>query len=175
MPLLLGHLHISPDDIHSREDAQKVVGSLPARVTVVGDVQHYPEGVLEFLLVHAVRPMIAAGATFDRAMFLVHPKTPFPAHLLEGPVCPYQSEAGKPHQVLASRAWPSTPDPELRSLDEPIVRWPVTAVLLSGGKGDYSAYVGMGSPGWVAKHGAKLSFDEASGLFPGVTSERYGW
>lgn len=104
MPILLGHLQISPDDIKSLEDAQKLVGSLPARVTVVGDVENYPEGVLEFLLVRAVRPMLAAGATFDRAMYLVHPKTPFPTHLLEVPLPGSLSAADKAATVEATDA-----------------------------------------------------------------------
>jgi hypothetical protein len=82
MPILLGNLDISPDHIRTMEAARKVVVSLPARISIVGDVEDYAEGILEFLLVHAVRPMVAAGATVERQHYRADPKQPFPIHLL---------------------------------------------------------------------------------------------
>lgn len=90
------------------------------------------------------------------------------------PPCPYHGSTPRGNnEVLAARRWFSTPDPDLRSLSAPIVQWPVTSVLLSGGIGDYAAYIGIGAPSWVAKHGNKLGFEEALGFFPHITRERY--
>lgn len=70
------------------------------------------------------------------------------------------------------RSSPSNFSRDLRHAPTRATRWAVTAVLLSGGKGDYSACVSLGSPAWVAKHGTKLSFEEVLGLSPGVNTAR---
>lgn len=50
----------------------------------------------------------------------------------------------------------------------------VTVVLVGGGANDYAAYVGIGSPSFVARHGDKLSFEEARIHFPvGLEKDRY--
>jgi hypothetical protein len=51
----------------------------------------------------------------------------------------------------------------------------VTVVLVGGGIGDYAAYSGQGDEWWVARHGDKLSFEEACCHFPGgqLKRERY--
>ena len=50
----------------------------------------------------------------------------------------------------------------------------VTAVLVSGGIGDYAVYVGVGSDEWIADHGDKLSFEEAYIHFPvGLERSKY--
>jgi hypothetical protein len=46
-------------------------------------------------------------------------------------------------------------------------RTSVTVVLVAGDIGDYAAYVGRGSPAWIARHGDKISFAEACCHFPG--------
>lgn len=43
----------------------------------------------------------------------------------------------------------------------------VKVVLVAGEIGDYCAYAGIGSDEWVARHGDKISFEEASVHFPG--------
>jgi len=43
----------------------------------------------------------------------------------------------------------------------------VTVVLVAGEIGDYAAYIGIGEPEFVARHGDKLSFTEACEHFPG--------
>ena len=49
------------------------------------------------------------------------------------------------------------------------------AVLVEGDIGDYTCYVGHGSPAWVALHGDKISFEEACCHFPGgqLVREKY--
>jgi hypothetical protein len=79
MPILIGHLQIDPDRMHTIADAQRVVGSTPANITIVGDVEHYPETVLEYLLVRALRPMVALGAKVERVHYC---REYFPLHLL---------------------------------------------------------------------------------------------
>ena len=76
-------------------------------------------------------------------------------------------------EVLNTHVWMAVPDPELRPLSLPIAHYPITIVLLGGALGDYAAYVGIGSAGWVAQHGAKLSFDQARAFFPLLNVERY--
>lgn len=49
----------------------------------------------------------------------------------------------------------------------------LTTVLVEGAIGDYAAYIGEGSPQWVARHGKKLFFDEAILHFPGLGRENY--
>lgn len=49
----------------------------------------------------------------------------------------------------------------------------ITTVLVGGAIGDYAAYSGHGIPSWVAKHGDKISFREASCHFPGIEEENY--
>lgn len=48
----------------------------------------------------------------------------------------------------------------------------VVVVLVAGQIGDYAAYAGQGSPEWVARHGYKLSFTEATVHFPGGQLEK---
>jgi hypothetical protein len=52
---------------------------------------------------------------------------------------------------------------------------PTLCVLVAGEIGDYAAYVGHGEPEWVARHGDKISFDEACCHFPGgqLVREKY--
>ena len=50
----------------------------------------------------------------------------------------------------------------------------ITVVLVVGGIGDYAAYIGEGAPEFVARHGNKLSFEEACVHFPvGLERHRY--
>jgi len=42
----------------------------------------------------------------------------------------------------------------------------VTIVLVAGGVNDYAAYAGVGHHQWVKAHGNKLTFKEASAVFP---------
>lgn len=65
MPILLGHLDINPDRMRTIADAEQVTGSMPARITIVGDAEDYPEAVLTYLL-DALRPMVAVGAKVER-------------------------------------------------------------------------------------------------------------
>lgn len=84
------------------------------------------------------------------------------------PPCPYGSGTHrKRREVLAKRQWFTAP--ELL----PVARWPVTYVLLSGGIGDYTVYLGIGSPQWVADHGNKVGFEEALAVFPRLDARRY--
>lgn len=47
-------------------------------------------------------------------------------------------------------------------------------VLVLGQINDYAAYAGHGSPEWVARHGNKISFEEACCHFPGqLEKSRY--
>ena len=50
---------------------------------------------------------------------------------------------------------------------EPGLGAEITVVLVAGRIGDYAAYVGHGSPEWIAEHGDKISFREACVHFPG--------
>lgn len=51
---------------------------------------------------------------------------------------------------------------------------PTLCVLVEGDIGDYAAYVGHGDPEWVARHGNKISFEEACCHFPiGLQKELY--
>jgi hypothetical protein len=43
----------------------------------------------------------------------------------------------------------------------------VTVVLVEGEIGYYAAYIGCGSPEWIARRGDKISFEEACVHFPG--------
>lgn len=49
---------------------------------------------------------------------------------------------------------------------------PTRVVLVAGEIGDYAAYAGHGEPEWVARHGDKISFEEACGHFPGGQLEK---
>lgn len=69
------------------------------------------------------------------------------------------------HQVLGAREWTL---PASRNGGER-----VRVVLLSGGVGDYSVYVGVGSAEWVADHGNKVPFEVAKLAFPGIEEARY--
>lgn len=51
---------------------------------------------------------------------------------------------------------------------------PTMVVLVEGEIGDYAAYIGHGDADWVARHGDKLSFEEALCHFPiGLKREKY--
>ena len=79
-------------------------------------------------------------------------------------------------RILGSnrRSYPRfDPDgPEGRSMRDGC---PVTVVLVAVDLGDYAAYCGQGPDWWVARHGDKLSFEEAAVHFPGgqLVRERY--
>jgi len=49
----------------------------------------------------------------------------------------------------------------------------ITVVLVEGEIGDYAAYVGHGSPEWIARRGDKLGFIEAKVHFPSIEEDRY--
>lgn len=49
----------------------------------------------------------------------------------------------------------------------------ITTVLVGGAIEDYAAYSGNGTPEWVARHGDKISFREASCHFMGLSEENY--
>lgn len=49
----------------------------------------------------------------------------------------------------------------------------ITIVLVEGTIGDYSAYAGHGTVGFVASQGDKLSFEEACLHFSGLEKEKY--
>jgi hypothetical protein len=49
----------------------------------------------------------------------------------------------------------------------------VLVVLVAGEVGDYAAYAGCGDSEWVARHGDKISFEEACQHFPYLERERY--
>jgi len=49
----------------------------------------------------------------------------------------------------------------------------ITIVLVAGAVEDYAAYIGNGSPGWIAKMGDKLSFTEACCYFGNLDREKY--
>lgn len=57
------------------------------------------------------------------------------------------------------RCYPNQYDPEAPC--------EITVVLVGGEIGDYAAYVGFGTPDWIARYGDKLSFEEACVHFPG--------
>ena len=46
-------------------------------------------------------------------------------------------------------------------------------VLIEGQTDDYAAYMGIGSPEFVADAGNKVSFAMASAVFPGLDERRY--
>jgi hypothetical protein len=48
----------------------------------------------------------------------------------------------------------------------------LSAVLVLGYLGDYAVYCGFGTPEWIARHGDKVSFEEACCHFPGWQLER---
>lgn len=39
--------------------------------------------------------------------------------------------------------------------------------------GDYTGYMGVGSPEWVREHGNKVHFEMAESIFGGIERERY--
>jgi hypothetical protein len=49
----------------------------------------------------------------------------------------------------------------------------VTVVLTAGEIGDYAAYIGLGSPEFVSRHGDKLCFEEAQIHFPAIRRDAY--
>jgi hypothetical protein len=88
------------------------------------------------------------------------------------PSCPYGSGPHrKRHERLARRTWNVPTQGAVVAGD--LVRQPVTVVLVSGAIGDYTVYLGIGVPEWVADHGNKLAFEYAVGLFPGLDAKRY--
>lgn len=62
--------------------------------------------------------------------------------------------------------------PGLFGIDQSDDPPPTLAVLVRGDIGDYACYVGHGEPEWVARHGNKISFEEACCHFPGGQLER---
>ena len=48
----------------------------------------------------------------------------------------------------------------------------ISVVLVEGDIGYYAAYAGQGSPEWIADHGDKISFKEATVHFPGGQLEK---
>ena len=50
---------------------------------------------------------------------------------------------------------------------------PTLAVLVGGDNEDYACYVGHGDKDWVARHGDKVSFQEANCHFPAIKKEKY--
>lgn len=61
---------------------------------------------------------------------------------------------------------------ELGEFDQSDDPPPTLAVLVAGEIGDYACYVGHGEPEWVARHGDKISFEEACCHFPGGQLDR---
>ena len=49
----------------------------------------------------------------------------------------------------------------------------VVTVLVEGQNKDYAVYIGHGSSEWIAKHGNKLSFNEAQIHFPSIKRSHY--
>lgn len=49
----------------------------------------------------------------------------------------------------------------------------IVSVLVQGIIGDYAVYMGFGPSEWVARHGDKLSFEEAQIHFPGIEKGKY--
>lgn len=93
------------------------------------------------------------------------------------PRCPYGSGPHRRrHEILKIRTWhvprEGAPAPWSSSPVDALPA-PVTVVLVSGGVGDYTVYLGVGSPGWVSDHGNKLAFEDAVGLFPGLDARKY--
>lgn len=85
------------------------------------------------------------------------------------PPCPYGSdEKHERGRVLKEMYW-DTPWEEY----ETVYMRGVRAVLSTGGIGDYAVYLGAGSAEWVRDHGAKLTFEQAKGLFPRLEGRRY--
>lgn len=84
------------------------------------------------------------------------------------PPCPYGSGVHRAsHEILARREW------QLPLQNVPIVLR-AAAVLVSGGAGDYAAYMAIADDdAWIADHGIKLGFTEAALLFPGIVQRRY--
>jgi len=52
---------------------------------------------------------------------------------------------------------------------------PTVVVLVAGYNNDYACYIGHGTPEWVARHGDKLTFEQACQHFPGdqLKPEKY--
>lgn len=93
------------------------------------------------------------------------------------PRCPYGSGPHRRrHEILKIRTWhvprEGAPAPWTDSPRDALPA-PVTFVLVSGGIGDYTVYLGVGSPEWVSDHGNKLAFADAVGLFPGLVEKKY--
>ena len=58
-------------------------------------------------------------------------------------------------------------------LGESCIDIEITAVLTEGAIGDLAAYIGEGSPEWIAKYGNKLSYKEATCHFPNIEETKY--
>lgn len=83
----------------------------------------------------------------------------------QGQVCDLRS-----HSELRNHGHITDPDGDAWCENPP----PVVAVLVEGEIGDYACYVGVGLPEWVARHGDKISFEEACIHFPlGLKREKY--
>lgn len=65
---------------------------------------------------------------------------------------------------LASKVYPS----EWQGLPDVTI----TIVLVAGNNNDYAAYAGVGHNDWIKTHGRKLTFREASAVFP-LEEEKY--
>lgn len=80
---------------------------------------------------------------------------------MQGELCSRHS-SDHDHLLTGGDTWCGDPPPTL-------------AVLVEGEIGDYACYVGHGTEEWVAKHGDKISFEEACCHFPGgqLQKEKY--
>lgn len=74
MAILLGLLYISPDRVKTVADVERIRGSKPREIHVMGDVEDYPPDVLAYL-VEVLQPMLVEGATFERGHYR-HPEFP---------------------------------------------------------------------------------------------------
>lgn len=102
------------------------------------------------------------------------------------PRCPYGSDdSDENHRILRELYWDTAwekPPAMTTSIGGAVmlsaggsgdVERGVRAVLVSGSIGDYAVYLGAGSAEWVRANGAKLGYEQAKGLFPGICRERY--
>lgn len=88
----------------------------------------------------------------------------------EAPPCRYGSdEKHERGRILKEEYW----DTPLERQTLPGGIRGVRAVLSSGGIGDYAVYLGAGTAAWVRDFGAKLTFEQAKGIFPHLDERRY--
>jgi len=106
------------------------------------------------------RQMIAAGLINDETEVNIDPRLEEEEER-EGKVSYVTVTDAKDLNIIGvnTRYYPSQDSP----MDPPAV----LCVLAAGGVGDYAAYVGYGSPEFVARSGNKITFEEASAQFPG--------